>query len=61
MGYEPISACFTINESAQYVRISRAPLYQLIRQGRIRTVKIVARTIVRGVELQRFLGQHQAA
>ena len=53
--------CFTVGEAAQYLRISRALLYQLIRKGRIKTVKIGARTIVRGAELERFLDQQQAA
>jgi excisionase family DNA binding protein len=53
--------CFTINEAAQYLRISRAFLYKLIHEGRIRTVKVGARTIVRGAELERFLDQQQAA
>lgn len=52
--------CFTINEAAQYLRISRALLYKLIREGRIQTVKINSRTIVRGAELERFLDQQQA-
>ena len=56
-----VQPCFTIVEAAQYLRISRALLYQLIRQGRIKTVKIGARTIVRGAELERFLDQQQAA
>jgi excisionase family DNA binding protein len=50
-----VQPCFTIVEAAQYLRISRALLYQLIRQGRIKTVKIGARTIIRGAELERFL------
>ena len=53
--------CFTIPEAADYLRISRALLYKLIRQGRIQTVKIGKRTIVRGAELERFLDQQQAA
>ncbi len=53
--------CFTVNEAAQYLRISRALLYQLIRQGRIKTIKIGARTIIRGAELERFLDREQAA
>jgi excisionase family DNA binding protein len=53
--------CFTVCEAADYLRISRALLYKLIRQGRIQTVKIGARTIVRGAELERFLDQQQAA
>ena len=61
MGHEPSRPCFTINEAAQYLRISRALLYQLIREGRIKPVKIGTRTIVRGAELERFLDQQQAA
>jgi excisionase family DNA binding protein len=53
--------CFTICEAAYYLRISRALLYKLIRQGRIQTVKIGKRTIVRSAELERFLDQQQAA
>jgi len=53
--------CFTINEAAQYLRISRALLYELIRDGRIKTVKINSRTIIRDAELERFLNQQQAA
>jgi excisionase family DNA binding protein len=53
--------CFTINEAAQYLRISRAHLYKLIHDRRIKTVKIGARTIIRGDELGRFLDQQQAA
>jgi excisionase family DNA binding protein len=53
--------CLTIREAAQYLRISRALLYQLIREGRIKIVKIGTRTIVRGAELERFLDQQQAA
>jgi excisionase family DNA binding protein len=61
MSIDPARPCFTVSEAAQYLRISRALLYQLIRKGRIRTVKIGARTIVRGAELERFLDQQQAA
>lgn len=53
--------CFTICEAADYLRISRALLYKLIHQGRIQTVKIGKRTIIRGAELERFLDQQQAA
>jgi hypothetical protein len=51
----------TVSEAAQYLRISWAPLYHLIRHGRIQTVTICARTIVRGSELERFIDQQQAA
>jgi excisionase family DNA binding protein len=53
--------CFTVCEAADYLRISRALVYKLIRQGRIQTVKIGKRTIVRGAELERFLDQQQVA
>ena len=54
----PSMPCFTICEAADYLRISRALLYKQIQQGRIKTVKVGARTIVRGAELERFLDQH---
>jgi Helix-turn-helix domain len=41
--------------------ILAATLYQLIRQGRIKTVKIGARIFIRGAELELFLDQQQAA
>ena len=51
--------CFTIGEAAHVLRISRALLYKLIRDGRIRTVKVGAR--MRGAELERILDQQPAA
>jgi excisionase family DNA binding protein len=56
-----IPPCFTVNEATHYLRISRALLYKLIHDGRIRTVKVGTRTIIRGAELERFLDQQQAA
>lgn len=61
MSTEPGRPCFTINEAAQYLRISRAFLYKLIHEGRLKTVKIGKRTIVRAAEIERFLDQQQAA
>jgi excisionase family DNA binding protein len=49
--------CFTILEAADYLRISRALLYKLIHEGRVKTVKIGKRTIIRGAELERLLDQ----
>lgn len=60
MVIDPVRPCFTISEAAQYLRISRALLYQLIRDHRIKTVKIGTRTIIRGAELERFLDQQAA-
>ena len=61
MRTDSLRPCFTIGEAAEYLRISRALLYQLIRKDRIKTVKIGARTIVRAAELERFLDQQHAA
>jgi excisionase family DNA binding protein len=61
MSTNPLQPCFAIGEAAKYLCIFRALLYKLIHEGRIKTVKIGARTIVRGAELERFLNQQQAA
>jgi excisionase family DNA binding protein len=57
---ESIPPCLSIAEASRYLRISRALLYELIRNGRIKTVKIGTRTIIRGAELERFLDQQAA-
>jgi excisionase family DNA binding protein len=56
-----VRPCFTVGEAADYLRISRALLYRLIGQGRIKPTKIGKRTIVRAAEIERFLDQQQAA
>ena len=61
MSTDSLRPCFTIGEAAHVLRISRALLYKLIRKGRIKAVKVGARTIVRGAELERFLDQQPAA
>lgn len=53
--------CLSVNEAANYLRVSRALLYKLIHDGRIKTIKIGTRTIIRGAELERFLDQQEAA
>ena len=46
---------FSVPEAAQHLRISRAFLYQLIANKRIRPFKIGARSLVTGRELSRFV------
>lgn len=58
---ERLPPCFTVNEAASYLRISRALLYRLIHDGEIKTTKIGTRTIIRGAELERFLDRQTAA
>ena len=57
----PSTSCLTICEAANYLRVSRALFYKLVRQGHIKTIKIGKRTIVRIAELERFLDHQQAA
>jgi len=59
--HDHLPPCFSVNEASSYLRISRALLYKLIHDGRIKTVKIGTRTIIRGAELERFLDQQQVA
>lgn len=42
----PVPVTYNVDEAAQALRISRALLYQLIRSGRLRTVKIGSRRLV---------------
>jgi excisionase family DNA binding protein len=46
---------FTVKEAASHLKISRSFLYQLIRDKQIKTAKLGTRTIVPGVEVQRFV------
>jgi excisionase family DNA binding protein len=45
----------TVNETAQALNISRATVYQLIRAGRLRTLKAGRRTLIPRRELDAFL------
>lgn len=46
---------FSINETADHLRISRVFLYKLIREKTIRPTKIGTRSIVSGAEIERAL------
>jgi excisionase family DNA binding protein len=46
---------FTVKETAAHLKVSRSFLYQLIRDKQIKTAKLGTRTIVPGVEVQRFV------
>ena len=50
-----------VGEAADVSAVCRALPLSTDRQGRIKTVKIGARTIVRSAELERFLDEQQAA
>ena len=46
---------FTIDEAAEYLRISRVHLYKLIRDRKIRRAKLGNRSLIIGAEIARIL------
>ena len=46
---------FTVPEAGEYLRVSRATAFNLIRAKKINPLKIGGRTIIKGSELLRFL------
>jgi excisionase family DNA binding protein len=42
---------YTVNEACQYLRVSRSYLYQLIRNGQLRTIDEGRRTFVPGTAI----------
>ena len=46
---------FTVPEAAKHLRISRSSLYALVREGKLKPVRICGRTIFKGTELARFM------
>jgi excisionase family DNA binding protein len=46
---------FTIPEAAAHLKISRAFIYRLIGDGKLKPSKIGSRTIVPGAEIRRFM------
>lgn len=48
-------AAFTAEEAADYLRISRAGIYRLMKNGALPRAKIGDRTVIRRVDLDAFL------
>ena len=46
---------YRVSEAAEVLAISRSRFYELVAEGRIRTLKEGARTLVRRSELERYL------
>lgn len=56
LGQNPIPpAAFTAEEAADYLRISRAGVYRLMKTGKLPRAKIGDRTVIRRVDLDAFL------
>jgi len=53
---EPASQLvYTVVEAAQALRLSRSKTYELLRNGRLRSVRIGGRRLVRRADLERFV------
>jgi excisionase family DNA binding protein len=55
------SAAFTIEEAADYIRISRASIWRLLKSGALTRVRIGGRTVIRRIDLDSFLERSVAA
>lgn len=51
----PERMAYRVREAAEVLAISRSRFYELVAEGRIRTLKEGARTLVRRSELERYL------
>lgn len=51
----PERLAYRVGEAAEVLAISRSRFYELVAEGRIRTLKEGARTLVRRSELERYL------
>jgi excisionase family DNA binding protein len=57
----PERMAYRVSEAAEVLAISRSRFYELVAEGRIRTLKEGARTLVRRTELERYLDGLEAA
>jgi len=53
---EPASQLvYTVIEAAQALRLSRSKTYELLRNGRLRSVRVDGRRLIRRADLERFI------
>lgn len=52
---------YDIKEALEVLPVSRATLYQLMKAGEIRRIKIGRRTFIKHEELERFVAQMERA
>lgn len=57
MNFDSPSAALSIDEAAYHLRISRAGLWRLLKDGRLPKAKVGGRTLVRRRDLEAFLDQ----
>jgi excisionase family DNA binding protein len=54
------SSMLTVTEACEYLRISKYSLYQLIQSGKLPSVKIGSRRLIRMRSIQEFLNRLEA-
>jgi excisionase family DNA binding protein len=52
-----LSAALTVDEAADYIRVSRATIWRLLKSKSLARVRIGGRTVVRRVDLDAFLAR----
>ena len=58
---DPPKLAFDVNEAAGMLSISRRTLYELLRSGELRSIKIGSRRLVRMSDMTEFLQNHEDA
>lgn len=51
----------TINEAAHCLRLGRTSIYGLIKKGRLQTVKLGSRTLVKTSSIMALIGESEVA
>jgi len=51
------SAALTVDEAADYIRVSRATIWRLLRNKSLARARIGGRTVVRRIDLDAFLAR----
>ena len=58
--HDPAPLAHRIPEACQRIGVGRSSLYELIKSGQLKTVRICGRTLVPESELQRLLAEAKA-
>lgn len=56
---QPAARNYSVLEAAAFLRISRASIYRLIAEGRLKSLKIGRRSIILGADLARLVAPPQ--
>lgn len=53
---EELEGLLTIDESCQFLKVSRPTFYRIVREGALKTVRVGGRMRVKPDELRRYIG-----